>query len=192
MGILSAHGSPHILRPVQREGRTAENQRLEEDVQGQCQRDVTKILQWRTDRRQKALEDAQTRKVQAADRMQQRYKELEEAKQARRVVLVDKVTMPTKGKAARGRQGGMVTVRAGQPRRELLFHPHQRHLTSYLPISGVCRFRICGPQGHLRQSARRSTKSQSRHDSCCWQIRPSRRQSAGDYRTTSEYSSKNI
>lgn len=69
---------------------------------------------------QKALEDAQNRKVHAADRMQQRYKELEEAKQARRVVLVDKITMPAKGKAARGRQGGMLTVRAGQPRRECL------------------------------------------------------------------------
>ena len=50
--------------------------------------------------------------------MQQRYKELEEAKQSRKIVVVDKLTVPTKGKAARGRQGGMVFARAGQPRRK--------------------------------------------------------------------------
>ena len=67
---------------------------------------------------QKALEDAANRKATAADRMQQRYRELEEAKHARKIVVVDKLTVPTKGKAAKGRHGGMVFARAGQPRGE--------------------------------------------------------------------------
>jgi len=58
------------------------------------------------------------RKTNAVDKLAQRYKELEDQKQARKVVFVDKMTAPVRGKAARGRQGGMMVVKAGQPRRK--------------------------------------------------------------------------
>lgn len=60
------------------------------------------------------------------DKLQQRYKELEDQKQARKVVFVDKMTAPVRGKAARGRQGGMMVVKAGQPRRKLLVPCHDK------------------------------------------------------------------
>jgi hypothetical protein len=69
---------------------------------------------------QKALEDQVQRKTNAVDKLAQRYKELEDQQQARKVVFVDKMTAPVRGKAARGRQGGMVVVKAGQARRKLI------------------------------------------------------------------------
>jgi hypothetical protein len=75
---------------------------------------------------QKALEDQVQRKTNAVDKLAQRYKELEDQKQARKVVFVDKMTAPVRGKAARGRQGGMMVVKAGQPRRKLFPTHHDR------------------------------------------------------------------
>jgi hypothetical protein len=85
---------------------------LEEDVQGESLLKATAGSDF-----QKALEDQEQRKTNAVDKLAQRYKELEDQKQARKVVFVDKMTAPTRGKAARGRQGGMVIVKAGQARR---------------------------------------------------------------------------
>lgn len=65
---------------------------------------------------QKAREDAEERKLLAADRLAQRYKQLEEEKSAKRIVYVDKMTVPAKGKAARGRSGGMIFARGGRGR----------------------------------------------------------------------------
>lgn len=105
---------------------------------------------------QKALEDAANRKATAADRMQQRYKELEDAKHARKIVVVDKLTVPTKGKAARGRQGGMVFARAGQPRREsTLIELLQAETDLYSTCADDC----CGCQRNIWQSTSRSSAS---------------------------------
>lgn len=63
---------------------------------------------------QKAREDAEARKLHAADRLAQRYKQLEDEKSAKRIVFIDKMTVPAKGRAARGRSGGMIVASGGR------------------------------------------------------------------------------
>lgn len=150
LGVLPLEGLSDLLRSVQGERRRDAIVRLEKDVQGMSKAQAVQ-QRFRLTCLQKALEDAATRKATAADRMRERYKELEEAKQSRKIVVVDKLTVPTKGKAARGRQGGMVFARAGQPRRK-----STQRLLRYVPYADLPfspDFNYCSrAQRHLWQS----------------------------------------
>lgn len=105
--------------------------------------------------------------------MQQRYKELEEQKQARKTIFVDKLTVPTKGKAARGRNGGMTIVRAGHQMRKFVNAcPCESAANPASYILGIVIHAFAW-QGYLWQSSSRGTTCAGRENSCVRQIRSS-------------------
>jgi len=91
------------------------------------------------------------------------------------------MTAPTRGKAARGRQGGMVIVKAGQARRmsrSLLFYncaDRDRATIRHGPSF----------EGDIWESQGRSPKGQSRPHACVWQIRSHRSQQTSSTSQTS-------